>query len=213
MGWLITLGILALLAGMPLGVSVCYDSAGVLVKVIAGFLRIQVVPSKSKSGKKDKKEKHTKSGATEEKAVKQTKAQKKETAEESTVKKGGSAMDFMPLVQLALEFLGTFTRKLRINRMELRIVLAGDDPCDLAVNYGKAWTALGNLWPRLEEVFVIRKRDVEVQCDFEGTQTLVTARVDISITLGRLLSLAAVYGIRALKEFLNFKKKRKGGAQ
>ena len=212
MGWLITLGILALLAGMPLGVSVCYDSAGVLVKVIAGFLRIQVVPSKSKSGKKDKKEKNVKSGATEKKAVKQTKAQKKETAEESTVKKGGSAMDFMPLVQLALEFLGTFTRKLRINRMELRIVLAGDDPCDLAVNYGKAWTALGNLWPRLEEVFVIRKRDVEVQCDFEGTQTLVTARVDISITLGRLMSLLVCYGIRALRQYMKITDKRKGGA-
>jgi hypothetical protein len=212
MGWLITLGILALLAGMPLGVSVCYDSAGVLVKVIAGFLRIQVVPSKSKSGEKDQKEKHTKSSATEKKTVKQTKAPPKETAEESPVKKGGSAMDFMPLVQLALEFLGSFTRKLRVNRMELRIVLAGDDPCDLAVNYGKAWTALGNLWPRLEEVFVIRKRDVEVQCDFEGTQTLVTARVDISITLGRLLSLLVCYGVRALRQYMKITDKRKGGA-
>ena len=212
MGWLIALGILALLAGMPLGVSVCYDSAGVLVKVIAGFLRIQVVPSKSKSGEKDQKEKYTKSGATEKKTVKQTNAQKTEPAEESPVKKGGSAMDFMPLVQLALEFLGTFTRKLRINRMELRIVLAGDDPCDLAVNYGKAWTALGNLWPCLEEVFVLRKRDVEVQCDFEGTQTLVTARVDISITLGRLLSLLVCYGIRALRQYMKITDKRKGGA-
>ena len=212
MGWLIALGILALLAGMPLGVSVCYDSAGVLVKVIAGFLRIQVVPSKSKSGEKDQKEKYTKSGATEKKTVKQTNAQKTEPAEESPVKKGGSAMDFMPLVQLALEFLGTFTRKLRINRMELRIVLAGDDPCDLAVNYGKAWTALGNLWPRLEEVFVLRKRDVEVQCDFEGTQTLVTARVDICITLGRLLSLLVCYGIRALRQYMKITDKRKGGA-
>ena len=212
MGWLITLGILALLAGMPLGVSVCYDSAGVLVKVIAGFLRIQVVPSKSKSGEKDQKEKYTKSGATEKKTVKQTQAPPKETAEESPVKKGGSAMDFMPLVQLALEFLGSFTRKLRVNRMELRIVLAGDDPCDLAVNYGKAWTALGNLWPRLEEVFVIRKRDVEVQCDFEGTQTLVTARVDISITLCRLLSLLVCYGIRALRQYMKITDKRKGGA-
>ena len=212
MGWLIALGILALLAGMPLGVSVCYDSAGVLVKVIAGFLRIQVVPSTSKSGEKDQKEKYTKSGATEKKTVKQTNAQKTEPAEESPVKKGGSAMDFMPLVQLALEFLGTFTRKLRINRMELRIVLAGDDPCDLAVNYGKAWTALGNLWPRLEEVVVIRKRDVEVQCDFEGTQTLVTARVDISITLGRLLSLLVCYGIRALRQYMKITDKRKGGA-
>ena len=60
---------------------------------------------------------------------------------------------------------------------------------------------------------MIRKRNVEVECDFTASQTLVTARLDISITLGRLLNLAAVYGIRGLKEFLNFKKKRKGGAQ
>ena len=212
MGWLITLGILALLAGMPLGISVCYDSAGVLVKVIAGFLRIQVVPAKNKTGNKDKAEKKSKPVTAEEKTAKQTKVQKQATAEEKTVKKGGSVMDFMPLVQLALEFLGSFTRKLRVKRMELRIVLAGDDPCDLAVNYGKAWAALGNLWPRLEEVFTIRKRDVEVQCDFEGTQTLVTARVDISITLGRLLTLLVCYGIRALRQYMKITDKRKGGA-
>ena len=212
MGWLITLGILALLAGMPLGISVCYDSAGVLVKVIAGFLRIQVVPAKNKTGNKDKAEKKSKPVTAEEKTAKQTKVQKQATAEEKTVKKGGSVMDFMPLVQLALEFLGAFTRKLRVKRMELRIVLAGDDPCDLAVNYGKAWAALGNLWPRLEEVFTIRKRDVEVQCDFEGTQTLVTARMDISITLGRLLTLLVCYGIRALRQYMKITDKRKGGA-
>ena len=91
--------------------------------------------------------------------------------------------------------------------------MAGGDPCDLAINYGKAWAAVGNLMPALERWFVIKKRNVEVECDFTASQTLVTARLDISITLGRLLSLAAVYGIRALKEFLNFKKKRKGGAQ
>ena len=212
MGWLITLGILALLAGMPLGISVCYDSAGVLVKVIAGFLRIQVVPAKNKTGNKDKAEKKSKPVTAEEKTAIQTKVQKQATAEEKTVTKGGSAMDFMPLVQLALEFLGSFTRKLRVKRMELRIVLAGEDPCDLAVNYGKAWAALGNLWPRLEEVFTIRKRDVEVQCDFEGTQTLVTARMDISITLGRLLTLLVCYGIRALRQYMKITDKRKGGA-
>ena len=108
--------------------------------------------------------------------------------------------------------LGAFRRKLRVNVLELKLIMAGNDPCDLAVNYGKAWAALGNLLPRLERVLVIKKRDLEVECDFTSNETLVTARLDLTITLGRLLALGVVYGIRALITFLKIKKKRKGGA-
>ena len=121
-------------------------------------------------------------------------------------------LDFLPLVKVALNFLGDFQRRLRVNRLELKLILAGGDPCDLAVNYGRAWTAVGNLMPQLERLFVIKKRDVEVECDFTASETLVIARLDLTITLGRLLGLAIVYGIRALKEFLILQKKRKGGA-
>ena len=212
MGWLIALSILTLLAVMPLGVCVCYDCAGPLVKIIAGFLRIQVVPSKKTPEKKAKQENRDKPEAGDKKKVRKTQVEKKTETETNAEKKGGSLLDFMPLVQLALEFLGTFVRKLRINRLELCLVLAGDDPCDLAANYGKACAAMGNLWPRLEEIFVIRKRDVKIQCDFEASQTLVTARLDISITLGRLLYLLVCYAIRALIQYMKITDKRKGGA-
>ena len=119
----------------------------------------------------------------------------------------------MPLVRVALDFLGDFRRKLRIDNLYLRWILASSDPCDLAVNYGRAWAALGNLMPQLERLFKIKKRDVEVECDFTASEPTVIARVDLTITLGRLLTLAVVYGVRALKEFLKLKKKRKGGAE
>jgi len=96
--------------------------------------------------------------------------------------------------------------------LELKVVMAGDDPCDLAVNYGRSWAALGNLLPRLERVLAIKRRDINIECDFTANSTLVTAGMDITITLGRLLSLLVVYGIRGLKTFLAIKKKRKGGA-
>lgn len=128
-------------------------------------------------------------------------------------KKGGSILDFLPLVKVGLDFLGEFFgRKLRVNCLELKITLAGGDPCDLALNYGRAWEALGNLWPRLERMMVIKKRDVNIQCDFEGDKTLIYARLDISITLGRVLGMAVRYGWRALKTFLKIRKNRKGGA-
>ena len=126
--------------------------------------------------------------------------------------KGGSFLDFLPLMKVALSFLGDFRRKLRVNDLELKLILAGNDPCDLAVSYGRTWAAVGGLLPQLERLFVIKKRNVEVACDFTTTETLVIARLDLTITLGRLLSLAVVYGIRALRELIKLQKKRKGGA-
>lgn len=129
-------------------------------------------------------------------------------------KKGGSILDFLPLVKVGLNFLGEFFgRKLRVNCLELKITMAGGDPCDLALNYGRAWEALGNLWPRLERMMVIKKRDIQIQCDFEGDKTLIYARLDISITLGRLIGIAVRYGWRALVTFLKIRKNRKGGAK
>ena len=111
---------------------------------------------------------------------------------------GGSWKKFLPLVRLGLHFLGDFRRKLRVNRLVLRLTLAGDDPCDLAVNYGRAWAAVSNLLAALKRAFVIQKRDVEVQCDFLGEETKVVFAMDLTITLGRVLGLLVKYGIRAV---------------
>lgn len=204
MGWWITLAILALLAILPLGVSALYDCDGLRVRVILGWLRITIVPLPRRMKKKNAGEKKT---PKEKKTGKSREAAPDGKTEPE--KKGGSLKDFLPLVKIGLNFLGDFRRKLRVNRLELKLVLAGDDPCDLAVNYGRTWAALGNLQPLLERVFIIKKRDLNVECDFTASQTLVNARLDITITLGRLLSLAAVYGIRALRAFLKMKKNKK----
>ena len=125
---------------------------------------------------------------------------------------GGPITDFLPLVKTALEMLRAFRRRLRVNLLEVKVILAGDDPCDLALNYGRIWAAIGNFQPRLEQFLVIQKRKIEVECDFCASQTLVDARLDLTITLGRILATVTVYGIRAVIEFLKINKKRKGGA-
>ena len=217
--WWIILAVLVLLAMLPLGVSVRYDEDGVIARVVAGLLRITVFPMKKKEKKpqKPKKEKKPKpappQAPAEEAPRQETKPEpKKPEPAKAPEKKGGSVLDFMPLVKLALDLLGDFRRKLRVDVLELKITLAGGDPCDLATNYGRAWAALGNLWPRLEELFVIKKRDVNIQCDFTSDKTLILARLDITITLGRLLWLAVRYGVKAAIEFLKISEKRKGGA-
>lgn len=207
MGWWITLGALTLLALLPVGVRVCYDAGGPLVKLILGPAKLPLFP-RPKKEKKPARQK-TKETASEAGLPKppQPPAEKKPKQE-----KGGSLTDFLPFVRLAFDFLGDFRRRLRMKELYLRLILASEDPCDLAVNYGKTWTAVGNFLPALERWFVIQKRDVEVECDFTASETKVIARLEITMTLGRLLSLAAVYAVRGLKTFLVFRNKRKGGA-
>ena len=50
-----------------------------------------------------------------------------------------------------------------------------------------------------------------MRCDFTAAQTTVYARLDITITLGRLLALVFVYGFKALRQYLTIMNKRKGG--
>lgn len=199
MGWAIALAVLVGLAILPIGVSAIYDYGGAVIRLIAGPIRIKVYPSEKKPSKKEKKEKTPKE---------QTKA----AAPAAKKSRGGSIADFFPLVQVVLDFVRTFFRKLRVNRLELKIILAGDDPCDLALNYGRACAALGSLVPVLEENFVILKRDTQVECDFTADTTTVYARADLTITVGRILALGVRYGIRALREFMKINNLRKGGA-
>lgn len=238
MGWLIFAAVIGLLACFPLGVSVHYDANGIFVRVIAWIIRFTVFPFPKKKktvSKADGKQNSTHNVQQPEteanvaspapqstpKTVQNEKQSKdtpaKPSKPESTLptpskSKGGSLTDFLPFVKLALDFLNDFRKKLRVDRLELKLILAGDDPCDLAVNYGRAWAALDSFLPVLERVFTIKKRDLEVECDFCASEISVCVHVELTITVGRVLSMAVVYGIRALSEYLKFRKKRKGGA-
>lgn len=203
MGWLITALILFLLAILPVGISAIYNTYGPLVRLIVGPVKVTLYPSKKEKKEKDK--------PSAKEAKKKQKAPSAKT--KSKEKKGGSFLDFLPLVQTILDFLSAFRGKLRVNRLEMKLIMASDDPCDLAVNYGKAWAALGNLMPHLERLFVIKKRDLEVECDFTAEKTLIFARLDLTITVGRLLAITVVYGLRGLRQYLNIMKIRKGGAK
>ena len=213
MGWIIALALLVLLAILPLGASVLYDAEGARVRVVAGPLKIQVFPMKKKPKKdKPKKEKTKKTKA---KKSKKPEAEDNKGAPKKPAPKpqtGGSWTDFLPLVRVALDLLNDLRCKLRVDHLKLHMTMAADDPCDLAINYGRMNASLAGLIAQLERFLVIKKRDVHIDCDFTASQTVILARLDLTITLGRILSIAVVYGIRALTTFLKIKKQREGGA-
>lgn len=209
MGIWITAAVLLALAILPLGIHVRYNDVGFLLRVIAGPLKITVFPRKKKPKKQKARQKKQKAEKSPESTDSGDNPPQPPKPLPEPKEKGGSLTRFLPLVRLGLKFLGDFRRKLRVDNLCLRLILAGDDPCDLAVNYGRVWAAASNLMPQLERLFVIKKRDIQVECDFTAEEISVISHVDITITLGRLLTLAVVYGIRVLFEFLSMK--RKGG--
>lgn len=218
MGWLITFAVLFLLAVFPLGVGIRYDENGFAAKLVLGFVKLTVFPLpnwlKSLISKKPK-QKPTQEQNQEPKpeAPKPEKQEPPKDTSKPAQPKGGSWTDFLPFVQLGLNFLSDFRWKLRLNHLVLNINLGGTDPSTLALVYGNTWAAVGNLLPRLERIFVIKKRDINITCDFTAEETTVIAQLEITITLGRIIALLAVYAVRAIKVFLTFKKKRNGGVQ
>ena len=120
--------------------------------------------------------------------------------------------DYLPFLHLAVDFLGSLRRKLRIEKLFVKVILAGDDPCSLAQLYGMAWAGASELQALLNRIFVVQDQDLDLRCDFTAEKTVAEARVDLTLTIGRILSLAVGFGIRALKEYMIFKK-RKGGAK
>ncbi len=283
MGWWIALGILTLLAILPLGVALDYDEAGLRAALSVGPVRIRLLPQRKKSArdgekqphkvKKSKKKKQPDypppelhispdpanpekvqaivlqswppdmkrpekrllyllaNGQDTGKTVELTAENKwsatvpglepgregEEISYTLTDRKpkgrktaGGGLKEFLPLIRLALDLLQALRRKLRVNELMLHLSLAGDDPCDLALLYGRTWAAVGNLMPQLERFLVIRKRDIQVQCDFTGSKSTVQAAIHITMTLGRMLWLALYFGLRAIKIYIQtFKRNKK----
>ena len=194
MGWLIALAVLVGIALLPIGIRGLYQESTAGVWVLIGPLKFRLYPAKPKA------------------KINKTSSQPKKKGKKST-KKGGSLSDFYPIVRTVLDFLEQLRRKVSVKNLELIIILAGDDPCSLAVNYGRAWAVVGSLMPQLERFLSIRKKNIEVECDFLAESTKVYAKVDATLTVARAFSLGARHGIKIIKDILKLKKLRKGGAE
>lgn len=197
MGWLIALGavaaVVALVIWLPVGLRADYDADGLRAWYTVGPFRVLPVEEKDEETKKIS----LKQILNEPRKMKKQRSSKKGG---QTQAKGGSIDTFWDELKTVLGFYWGLRGKAVLKRLQFKLVMAGDDPCDLAINYGRAWAAAGSLIALLEELLTIRKRDVEVECDFTADQTVILARLDFTIPLGRLLAFLFSYVKQSLDE-------------
>lgn len=197
MGWFIALGILILIILLPVGITAVFDGNDLETKLIIGPFRRKTKPS----------------GINYLELIDTLYAE-----DSSAVGSDGDAETppilkrFLSQLRSLLMLLCEARRVVRVKRLDLKIVLGGDDPCDLALTYGAASAALWNLLAALERLFVIKKRDVQMLCDFDAAQTKIDARIDITLPVYRLVSFLWRYIMRLVKLEMKNQNMQKGGA-
>ena len=108
----------------------------------------------------------------------------------------------MDLIHLGLSALGQFRREQRVDRYLLDCAIATGDAAKTAMAYGAAAAGAGMFLPLLEENLWVRKKDIQVICDFEGTESQIFLEVQVSALVFQLL----IIGIKVLRGFLRLRK-------
>lgn len=191
--WLIGLGIIVSLAFVPLNLRGEYDGSGARAWLQVGSWKYPLYPRKKSAPKQRRKpiaSKHV---------------------NESPAK--GSSKEFKSIVSILFDVVKDLHRKLHVDMLELKIALGDSDPADLAIKYGRVCGLIGTFLPQLEQVLVIKQRDVDVSCDFFASKTVITSKLYLSLTLGRIIGLLVNHGMKFAKNRFITTSQRKGGAK
>lgn len=213
----IILAVLVLIALIPVGVQVCYDQRGLLLRVMAGAVGLQLYPKKEKAlnarrlARKQKRaaRRRLREAARQEARQQKPKKQGKPSKPQAPKKKLDLA-DIWQLLEVGKALLGDMRRKLRVRTLWLRVRFGGEDAARSAMLYGRAWALIGAVMPTLETLFHIDDRDVAAEYDPTKSQMELTARLDLRVRIGSMVALGAKAAFRFLKIFI---KQKKGGAE
>ena len=189
--------LLLLLCLIRVGVLVRFGNE-LIVTVRLGVFRFQVFPEKKRAKEKQKPKRKPPQSA---KGKKQ--AFPKPTF--SDVREAAGVL--WPSIKKAL---GRSRRGIRIDPMELSVVLGGqEEPADAAQQYG---TLQGTVWtvvPALEQLLVLPHPRIHIDIDFSAETVRASGQVGLSARIGTLVRIGLTLAIPALRWLLTYLKKKK----
>ena len=185
---LMILLVLFVLGQIRIGAQVEYCEDGLFVRMRAGAFLIPVYPAKKKK---------TKANQTKQVIPPQ---QKK--------KKGGTLKMVLDLLPLVLETVGKLRRKLRVDQLEMELIISDPDPADAAVRYGQANALLGAIWQPVTKAFHVKDGHAHVGVDFEGNAPVLYILASLSLTIAQTLCLALAFAVKGLGILIQNRSKR-----
>lgn len=207
-GWIILLIILGLLLTVlltPAGVWFSYDQGDISLDVRFGPIRRRIFPGKPKPEEpekekkpKKKRKKPPKEGEKEEK--------EKEKPPKAKINREQIFYTLEKLPPILGRALGGTRRRVRIKPLKVHLLVAGYDPADTAVLYGKLEAALSAGLPVLRRAVRIRDEDIRLFLDFSQERMDCIAEVGVALRPWDLLAIGGRAGISLLRWFLGFRK-------
>lgn len=211
---IIILLVFLLIALLRVGAALRLEDGTLYLKIVAGPIKLQILPKTKESAKKPKDE-----GKKKEPKKKKKKEKKKETGDEGGEKEKKKFPITLELITSILsavaDLLGRFRRKLSIDKLTLHYTVASADPYSAAMTFGYASMAVNALVPVLDRTFKIKDRDIGAAVDFNSKENIIFADVQLTLAIWEIIyiALAVVPAIKAvLREYKKGKVEKNGQA-
>ena len=175
-GWLVTAAVLGLLLSAKVGVNLKWENGTALLKVRVGFLRFSL-----STNKRTKRSRNKKNGDNQ--TIKKEAKEKK-----PAMKKWARA--FLLRWRDVLLLLGKILRSPQLELLRLRITVGNKDPEKCAMQYGKLCAGLSAGLPFVEQQFSIRKKDIDVNCNFALLKNEIYAETEATVRIYEVLAIA-----------------------
>lgn len=210
-GWIILLIILGLLLAVlltPAGVRFTYDQGEMSLDVRFGPIRRRIFPGKPKpeEPEKEKKPKKRRKKPPKEEKGEEEEKEEKEKPPKAKINREQILYTLEKLPPILGRALGGTRRRVRIKPLKVHLLVAGYDPADTAVLYGKLEAALSAGLPVLRRAVHIRDEDIRLFLDFSRERMDCIAEVGVTLRPWDLLTIGGRAGIGLLKWFLGFRK-------
>lgn len=104
--------------------------------------------------------------------------------------------DFLPTI---LRTVGKLCGKLRVDKLDLLVTVGAENPCDAAIEYGRASALLGTFWTLAVNLFRVVDGRARAEVDFEQKKTSFYLLTDLTVSAGQLLVIAIVFVVKIFK--------------
>lgn len=156
------LAVILLLVFLPTCFVLQYSDSGVIIYLrLFGIFKINLTKDDSKTKKKKYK----------------TKKKEEKSSIEKKDKKKLSLSDCLDNIQIifriALRTLGEFCKHFKMYKCKAHILVAGDDPADVALEFGLVNASIYSILSLLEDKIKIKKKDICVFYDYDSENSKV----------------------------------------